>query len=112
MISRALREKISRERILVELDGMLAGSRCRPPAALWSIFALDLFDSVFNPVHSDNVAIDPHWMMHSSFVVIVVNALARMVFFDDKSISNKEYMTFQSCKSPYSQATLSCMTAA
>ena len=112
MISKALAEKISKERILVELDGMLAGSRCRPPAALWSIFALDLFDTVFNPKHSDDIEVDPHWMVYSSLVVVVLNALTRIIFFDDKSINNKEYMTFPTSKGPYSQATSSGLTAA
>ena len=113
MIRKALVEKISRERILVELDGMLAGSRCRPPAALWSIFALDLFDTVFNPSHSDSITIDSYWTVISSLSVIVVNALMRLIYFDNDCISNKEFMTFRSegCGCPIS-STLSDITAA
>ncbi len=109
MIRKALVEKISRERILVELDGMLAGSRCRPPAALWSIFALDLFDTVFNPTHSDDIVVDPQWTVRSSLVLSVVNALIRLVYFESKCICSKEYMTFQMVGNSFS---LSDMTAA
>ena len=112
MIRKALVEKISRERILVELDSMLAGSRCRPPAALWSIFALDLFDTVFNPTHGDDIAIEPDWTVYSSLVVCVINALIRMVYFDDINIINKEFMTFQTVSSSFSPFSPSDMTAA
>ena len=82
LIRQSLVEKISRERILHELDGMLAGTRCRPPAALWTLFALDLFDSVFNPSHSDTDCVAPkNWEIHSSLVISVSNALLRLPYF-------------------------------
>ena len=52
---KALSEKVSRERLLKELDGMLYGKQARPALALWILYQLNIFDTIFS-TDSFNVA--------------------------------------------------------
>lgn len=46
-IQKAILEKVSRERVLKECDGMLRGSSCRPFVAIALIHRLNMFDVIF-----------------------------------------------------------------
>ena len=47
---RGLEQKVSRERVLKELEGALGGSSCRPALALELLASMDLFSKIFAPV--------------------------------------------------------------
>lgn len=47
LIQRSILEKVSRERVLKECDGMFRGSSCRPYLAIVLIHRLNMFDAIF-----------------------------------------------------------------
>ena len=49
-VHRGLEQKVSRERVLKELEGALGGSSCRPALALELLASMNLFSRIFAPV--------------------------------------------------------------
>jgi tRNA nucleotidyltransferase/poly(A) polymerase len=98
----SFRAKISRERVLQEIDGMFSGRTCKPAYALWLLHFLGMFDVVFDTSHPE-LALDilpPYWTDTAALHVIVSDALYRCLCGDrclsDLSSSELPYEVSQS----------------
>lgn len=92
-VQSSFRAKISRERVLKELDGMFSGHTCRPSYALWLLHYLGMFNAVFDPSHPA-LSVDilpPDWTNSAALQVVVSDALYRCL-----SLSELPYEVLQS----------------